>query len=113
MDLASFFQRTLETRWLGLRKTCGIGHFYRNHMLLLEETGWLGSDFISVCLATMLVGSNTVVSMCRDATVYRTALGNGARDRRTSTVPPLPRHGSRATIARRLRLVPCVFLCFM
>ena len=39
---ARFFQCTLETRWLGVRRTCGIGLFYRNYRPLLEETGWLG-----------------------------------------------------------------------
>ena len=45
----SFFHCALETRWLGVRKTCGIGLFYRNYRPLLQETGWLVSDFISVC----------------------------------------------------------------
>ena len=56
MDLASFFQCTLETRWLGVRKPCGIGLFYRNYKPLSEETGWLGADFISVCLETRWLG---------------------------------------------------------
>ena len=33
-----------------MRKTCGIRFLYRNYRPLLQETGWLGSDFISVCL---------------------------------------------------------------
>ena len=52
----SFFHCALETRWLGVRKTCGIGLFYRNYRPLLQETGWLGSDFISVCLETRWLG---------------------------------------------------------
>ena len=56
LDLAGLFQCTLETRWLGVRKTCGIGLFYRNYRPLLQETGWLGSDFISVCLETRWLG---------------------------------------------------------
>ena len=55
---ASFFQCTLETRWLGVRNTCGIGLFYRKYRPLLRETGWLGSDFISVCLETRWLGQN-------------------------------------------------------
>ena len=42
----SFFHCALETRWLGVRKTCGKGLFYRNYRPLLQETGWLVSDFI-------------------------------------------------------------------
>ena len=52
----SFFHCALETRWLGVRKTCGIGLFYRNYRPLLQETGWLVSDFISVCLETRWLG---------------------------------------------------------
>ena len=40
------------TRWLGVRKTCGIGIFFSNYRPRLEETGWLSTDFISVCLET-------------------------------------------------------------
>ena len=47
-----------KTRWLGVRKTCGIGLFYRNYRPLLQETGWLGSDFISMCLETRCLGQN-------------------------------------------------------
>ena len=46
--LASFLHYALETRWLGARKTYGIGHFYRNYMSLLEEIHWLGVWLISV-----------------------------------------------------------------
>ena len=49
---SSFLLCALETRWLGVRKTCGIGLFYRNYRPLLEETLWLGAGFISVCLET-------------------------------------------------------------
>jgi len=52
----SFFHCALETRWLGVRKTCEIGLFYRNYRPLLQETGWLVSDFISVCLETRWLG---------------------------------------------------------
>ena len=41
MDLASLFPLTLKIRWLGVRKTCGLGLFYYNCRFLLEETGWL------------------------------------------------------------------------
>jgi hypothetical protein len=66
---ASFLHYALETRWLGVRKTCRIGFFYRNYRSRLEETGWLGAGFISVCLKTRWAGSKNVVSMCRIATV--------------------------------------------
>ena len=52
----SFFHCALETRWLGVLKTCGIGLLYRNYRPLLQETGWLVSDFISVCLETRWLG---------------------------------------------------------
>jgi hypothetical protein len=42
----------IEPRWLGVRKTCGMGLFYRDYRSLLEETGWLGAGFIYVCLKT-------------------------------------------------------------
>ena len=64
----SFFHCALETRWLGVRKICGISckdasivstvSFYRNYRPLLQETGWLGSDFISVRLETRWLGQN-------------------------------------------------------
>jgi hypothetical protein len=56
MKLASFLLCALATRWLGVQKNCGIGLFYRNYRSLLEETGWLGAGFISVCLETRWLG---------------------------------------------------------
>ena len=58
LDLASFFLCAIETRWLGVRKNCGVGLFYRNYRSLVEEIGWLVSDFISVCLETCWLVQN-------------------------------------------------------
>ena len=58
-----------ETLCLGVRKTCGIGLFYRNHRILLEETICLGAGFFSVCLETLLSGSKNVVSISWNASV--------------------------------------------
>ena len=65
----SFFHCALETRWLGVRKTCGIGLFYRNYRPLLQETGWLVSDFISVCLETRWLGQKKWF-LCPGTTLY-------------------------------------------
>ena len=65
----SFFHCALETRWLGVRKTCGIGLFYRNYRPLLQETSWLGSDFISVCLETRWLGQKKWF-LCPGTTLY-------------------------------------------
>jgi len=67
----SFFHCALETRWLGVQKTCGIA-FHRNYRPLLQETGRLVSDFISVCLETRWLGH--AVSMCRIDPVVPRAL---------------------------------------
>jgi hypothetical protein len=40
---ASYLPLALETRWLGVRETCGVGLFYRNCRSLFSETGWLGA----------------------------------------------------------------------
>ena len=65
----SFFHCALETRWLGVQKTCGIGLFYRNYRLLLQETGWLVSDFIGVCLETRWLGQKKWF-LCPGTTLY-------------------------------------------
>ena len=65
----SFFHCALETRWLGVLKTCGIGLFYRNYRPLLQETGWLVSDFISVCLETRWLGQKRWF-LCAGTTLY-------------------------------------------
>ena len=65
----SFFHCALETRWLGVRKTCGIGLFYRNYRPLLQETGWLVSDFISVRLETRWLGQKKWF-LCPGSTLY-------------------------------------------
>jgi hypothetical protein len=48
LDLAGLFQCTLETRWLGVRKTCGMVSFIETTGLFWKKlAGWvLGS---SVC----------------------------------------------------------------
>ena len=82
----SFFHCALEIRWLGVRKSCGIGLFYKNCRSLLQETGWLVSDFISVCLETRcvlrntLAGSKKVGSMSRNTTVIH-YVSRASRDR--------------------------------
>ena len=74
-DLASFFHCALETRWLGVRKPCGIpaGLFHRNYRPLLEETGWLGADFISVCLETRWLSQKPWI-LFPGTTLYRLSL---------------------------------------
>jgi len=62
-------EEALETRWLGVRKTCGMGLFYRNYRPLLQETGWLVSDFISVCLETRWLGQKKWF-LCPGTTLY-------------------------------------------
>ena len=66
---SSFLLCALETRWLGVRKTCGIGLFYRNYRSLLEETGWLGCWLHQCVLRNTLAGSKKVVSISRNNTV--------------------------------------------
>ena len=61
--------RCTKTLCLDVRKTCGVGFFYRNYRLLLEETLCLGAGFLSVCLETHLSRSKNVVSISQDATV--------------------------------------------
>ena len=52
-----------------MRKTCGKGLFYRNYRPLLQETGWLVSDFISVCLETRWLGQKKWF-LCPGSTLY-------------------------------------------
>ena len=54
-----------------MRKTCGIGVFYRNYRLLLEETLCLGAGFLSVCLETPwhLSGLKNVVQVLSPGTL--------------------------------------------
>ena len=74
-----FFHCALETRWLGVRKTCGIGLFYRNYRPLLQETGWLVSDFISVCLETRWLGQKKWF-LSPGSTLYAFAQQDGGAD---------------------------------
>ena len=67
---SSFLLCALETRWLGVRKTCGIGLLYRNYRSLLEETGWLGCWLHQCVLRNTLAGSKKVVSISRTTTVH-------------------------------------------
>ena len=58
IETSDWIYCALESRWLGGRKTCGTGLFYRKYRPLLEETGWLGADYISKCLETRWLGQN-------------------------------------------------------
>ena len=109
----SFFHCALETRWLGVRKTCGIGLFYRNYRPLLQETGWLVSDFISVCLETRWLGQKKWF-LCPGAGMPPEGLaeqvrprkfrrGDGAWDPRPRTAAR-PAWSSRACFTRRGRV---------
>ena len=58
IETSDWIYCALESRWLGGRKPCGTGLFYRKYRPLLEETGWLGADYISKCLETRWLGQN-------------------------------------------------------
>ena len=78
----SFLHCALETSWLGLRKTCGIGlSLYRP---LFEKTSWLGAGLYHCVLRNKLAGLENVFSMCRDATVCLKLVQQPAAWRRLS-----------------------------
>ena len=68
LDFGQFFALSFRNPLSWCAKICGIGLFYRNYRLLLEETLCLGAGLI-VCLETHGSGSKNLVSICRNFTV--------------------------------------------
>jgi len=62
-----YFRNTLA----GCAETCGTGISHRNYRPLLQETGWLGADFISVCLETRWLGQKPSNSRAVKTPVHR------------------------------------------
>jgi hypothetical protein len=81
-----------------VRKTCGIGLFYRNYRSLLEETGWLGCWLHQCVLRNMLAGSKPVVSIFPEP--YWTCLALTAADKKARKMTVTPPSSSKSLIPR-------------
>ena len=80
----------LETRWLGVRKSSGIGLFNRNYRLLSEETRWLGFWLVSVCLETRWLSQRSC-PLFAGMTLYVLRLSAGISVRRAAAAAGIQR----------------------